>query len=254
MRRAYVTALLLFGLSVAAQDRPPALPEGTTLAVQLSQQVDASKVRAGDIVRAKLLAPVLQGGKVAVPKDAEIIGRVVDSSPLVPISGSRLVLRFEEAHWRKGSMSLHAYIVRQLAWKSTVYAAADRSMCPPIYRFTGGQSSSTSTTSGQQTSPPQNTQPAPPPAPVPLGPPPRPAESPLDRCDPYSGDRRSRAGRPGQEKVTFISPPLEGIEIRRLAATPGATELVSSTKVVVLKKGTMFELANLRPEAGRPAM
>ncbi len=236
--RKLLLAFLLFAWCAAAQETSPALADGVTLAVRLEHHLDTSKARPGDEVRAILLTPVLQNGKIAVPMNAKILGRVLAAEPFASMRESRLVIRFDEGRWRGSSVALRAFIVRHLALKSTVYTPDDRSMCPPISRFVDSRQTSAGSGTSQQSTPPQNTQPTPPPPPpVVVAPPSRP-DSYFDRCSSIDKPRHA------QEKVTFTSPPLAGIEIRR--ASNGATELVSSTRTIFLKRGTMFELRNVR--------
>ncbi len=61
--------------------RPETLPAGTHCTILLLGNVSASKSKAGDIVRARLLEPVLLNSKVVVPAGSLFEGKVVKKTP-----------------------------------------------------------------------------------------------------------------------------------------------------------------------------
>jgi hypothetical protein len=52
------------------------IPEGTSLSVRLIDSIDSDRNKAGDKFRASLESPILAGGRVVVPKDADVDGEV----------------------------------------------------------------------------------------------------------------------------------------------------------------------------------
>ena len=71
------------GRPTAASVRPSAvslvtLPEGTPLSVRLVDSIDSNKNKDGDTFHATLDSPILAGGRVAVPKDADVEGQIQD--------------------------------------------------------------------------------------------------------------------------------------------------------------------------------
>jgi hypothetical protein len=54
------------------------IPEGTALSIRLIDSIDSDKNKAGDTFRATLDSPIQVGDRVAVPKNADIEGQVLD--------------------------------------------------------------------------------------------------------------------------------------------------------------------------------
>ena len=54
------------------------IPEGTLLSIRLIDSIDSDKNKAGDTFRATLDSPIQVGDRVAVPKNADIVGQVLD--------------------------------------------------------------------------------------------------------------------------------------------------------------------------------
>jgi hypothetical protein len=52
------------------------IPEGTPVSVRLIDSIDSSKNKDGDTFRANLDSPIMAGGRVVVPKDADVEGEV----------------------------------------------------------------------------------------------------------------------------------------------------------------------------------
>jgi hypothetical protein len=63
------------------------LPAGTVFAVRLDHQVDTARNRAGDVVTATLVEPVMVGDKVVIPKGTRFRGRVTEASPSGRLKG-----------------------------------------------------------------------------------------------------------------------------------------------------------------------
>ena len=75
--------------------RPITLPEGTVLTVRLNETVSSKSNSSGDRFTGTVEEPVEVGGKVVIPKGAEVTGTVTDAQPLGKIKGAaslRLVL------------------------------------------------------------------------------------------------------------------------------------------------------------------
>ena len=241
--------LLLLALCFAAplsvsQQTPSDLPDGVMLAIELEQSVRADRARVGEEVRAKLVAPVLMRGVIAIPTGAKVIGVVEEAEPLAAGKVSRLRLRFREVKWRDGARAVNAYPMRQLVIKRT-YQYASRQFCPPVDRFLPQ-----STPTQQQPAPPQ--QPAPTPNPTPTQPPvyvppqPPPMRYPdsrgSDLCHTPMGTRRDSI-----EPLVFTSPKISGVTIRKLESPAGAMVIESTIKNVSLGKGTMLEIRHVAP-------
>jgi hypothetical protein len=64
--------------TAASVDAPPS---GTLLAVELSKSVDAKKSKANDRVEAKTATDLLAHGRIVVPRNTKIIGRVTETKP-----------------------------------------------------------------------------------------------------------------------------------------------------------------------------
>jgi hypothetical protein len=73
---------------------PPAtitIPDGTVLAVRMLDTLDSETANPGDTFRATLNSPVQVDGKVVVPADADVFGRVVDVHAAGRFKGSGLL-------------------------------------------------------------------------------------------------------------------------------------------------------------------
>jgi len=53
------------------------IPEGTSLSVRLIDSIDSDRNKTGDKFRASLESPILAGGRVIVPKDADVDGEIL---------------------------------------------------------------------------------------------------------------------------------------------------------------------------------
>ena len=209
------------------------LPNGTTLAIQLSQSVRADRSKPGNEVRAKLLTAVLVKGAIAVPAGATVLGVVVESAPRSAQHPSRLSIRFQRVQWRDGDLALNAYMTRQLVIKRS-YDYGSREFCVPLTRLLPDQHRQIA----QQFilhSPQQTTPPPPPPA----------------RPDTTWNDNRLNDNRvhdcssrqsDNSRQLTFSSPALSGVSLRTLDKATGATLLESEKRNISLGKGMMWEI------------
>jgi hypothetical protein len=244
----HIRSLLLLALSFAAtlclaQQPPGELPDGLMLAIELEQSVRTDRAKVGDPVRAKLVAPVLMRGAIAIPSGAKVTGVVEDAEPLAAGKPSRLRVRFREVKWRDGTQAVNAYPVRQLVIKRT-YQYASREFCPPVDRFLPQSTAP----QNQQPSPPQQPSPTPAPTPPPVYVPPQPPPMRYpetrgsDLCHSPTGTRRGNV-----EPLVFKSPAISGVTIRKVESPAGAMVIESTTKNVSLSKGTMLEIRHVAP-------
>ena len=64
------------------------IPEGTTISVRLIDSLDSQHNKPGDSFRASLDAPIVVGGRVVVPRDADVDGEVVGAKGAGHFTGS----------------------------------------------------------------------------------------------------------------------------------------------------------------------
>jgi hypothetical protein len=86
------------GSSAARAERsaPPVLPEGTTIPVVLETGLSTATNNAGDLVVARVSQDVSVGGRVVVPADSEVRGRVTTSVRSGKVKGrGRLAVSFD---------------------------------------------------------------------------------------------------------------------------------------------------------------
>jgi hypothetical protein len=90
---------------------PPPKPEPILeLPASLQNKVAAGSTAVGTEVRAKLTLATLVAG-VVIPEDAIISGHVEVSVAKTKDSPSQLKIKFDSAHWKKGSTPLNLYMV-----------------------------------------------------------------------------------------------------------------------------------------------
>lgn len=213
-----VAVLLLCAAGMSGQQLETVVPDGTRVAIRLETTLDTAHAHAGDAVEATLLAPIVAGGVVVVPRNARIMGHTLAVEPRRQGNDSRLLIRFEQAQWRDQTASLNAYIVRQLATREVVRKSASDRTCPSISNFFQGRRGDA--TQGSQ---------------VPAFQPP-PCFDKLTRTSPSADDR-----------LVFVSPPLKDMQLEKPVQPPGATAFVSHKKNIELARGTMFELVQVGP-------
>ena len=115
MRR-YLLFLCLVGTAFAQQPPavPPNLPDTPEILTELQTRLDARKAKVGDPVRLKLLHALLAKGKIAVPEGATLSGHITEATVCAGTNPeSRLAFVIERAEWKRGSIALHAVVVRQ---------------------------------------------------------------------------------------------------------------------------------------------
>jgi len=83
------------------------LPEGTQLAVRLDHAVSTATHRAGDRFTATLAEPVVQDGRVVIPKGARLTGRLRQAAPSGRLKGQAvLTLAPERLEWANHSAAI----------------------------------------------------------------------------------------------------------------------------------------------------
>jgi len=96
---------------MAAQEAPfvpgNAVPQGTVLLIQLSDQLDTRTVKAGDHFQARLAEPVLTGDGETLPSGRKIKGHV---SAVQPGFRTRILLSFDEIETSRGWTPLIATV------------------------------------------------------------------------------------------------------------------------------------------------
>lgn len=96
---------------------PTALPAGVTFAVQLAERIDAKTAKPGDPVHMIMIGN-LRGphSTIAIPKGADIIGRILVAAPASKTAPSRIGIVAEWANW----VPLTAFISRHPVLSSDV--------------------------------------------------------------------------------------------------------------------------------------
>lgn len=208
-----VLLLLCWGLLCVGRERPEgsALPDGATLILQLDQDVRADSLKAGDEVRATVVAPMMSHGAIAVPARAGVTAVVVSAEPLTFEHPSRLVLLFRRASWSNAARSLNAYVTRQVVLKRN-YSLESRTFCPPAEAYTSPQAR-------------QALNGAPP------------AAFDDSECRIPLGNLRENVHR-----MTFTSPAIFGVVLRKLRAPKHAIVLEAAKEHVFLHKGMLLEI------------
>jgi len=203
--------LFLLSAFAIADDADLTLPHRTTVAVQLDTRIRTNHARAGDLVAATVVSPVLLHGVVVLPKAAKLRGLVVVVQPHTNGVMSRLIVRFEEAQWAQQTMKLNAFIVHQIIEKRVIVSevAGD---CAPA-----------------------DSQPAMPP---------RPSRGSLT---PWSGCPNGSVGGTTEQQTVLTTPEMKDITVRRSKNPPRTIELVSAKKDIDLPRGTLLELRHLAP-------
>jgi hypothetical protein len=127
MRQVPVTGgvLLAIALSVVAVGQTASQPKGTVATKQiqmsggiarLDKPVDTGKVRAGDVVTAKLVESIRLADGTTLPKDAILGGHVVEVEPSLNGGDSTLVLLFDQVTVKgKPSLAVKVTIQRVIA-------------------------------------------------------------------------------------------------------------------------------------------
>lgn len=118
----------LFGQSKVGQSKPgqPTQPAPSASAAQefpvtMRQKVVAGKTPVGTKVEAKLTIATLVNGTV-IPMGATFSGEVVESAAKAGSDPSRLAIRMDSVHWKKGSAPIKVYLT---AWYYPIRMATD---------------------------------------------------------------------------------------------------------------------------------
>jgi hypothetical protein len=78
-------ALTLFKSGSLAQTAGPSsivIPAGTIISAELSEAIDAKKVKVGDKIEAKTVVAVRVNGSLSIPKGSKILGHITAAKPL----------------------------------------------------------------------------------------------------------------------------------------------------------------------------
>src|ERR1700724_1949167 len=104
-------SLLLFCISMAAQDAPPAppsdIPQGTICLIQLSDQLDTRTVKAGNHFHARLAETLASEDGHTIESGRKIKGHV---SAVIPGFRTRMILSFDEIETARGWVPLIATV------------------------------------------------------------------------------------------------------------------------------------------------
>jgi len=66
------------GASVPRTQDSSQVPSGTIITAELTKSLDAKKAKVGDKIEAKLPVDVLSHGKILIPRNSKVIGRITD--------------------------------------------------------------------------------------------------------------------------------------------------------------------------------
>lgn len=103
--------LVLFCISMVAQDAPPVppnvVPQGTIFLIQLSDQLDTRTVKAGDHFHARLAESLVTADGQTVESGRKIKGHV---SAVIPGFRTRMILSFDEIETARGWTPLIATV------------------------------------------------------------------------------------------------------------------------------------------------
>src|SRR5262245_11642154 len=92
---AMLALLLIPGEAVAGPEREATLPAGTLLRVRLDNTVGSDISHVEDSVRARLVSPIVVGGRTLVPVGSAVTGSVTQAMRSGKVKGrARLGIRF----------------------------------------------------------------------------------------------------------------------------------------------------------------
>ncbi len=97
----WCVGLLLAGSSFGQQTSSPASAQVNEFPIVFQQNLVAGKTPAGTKVKAKLMFPTLQNGRV-IPRNAVLTGEVVESTAKTSSDPSRLEVRVDHVEWKGG--------------------------------------------------------------------------------------------------------------------------------------------------------
>lgn len=109
MRPRFIVVVLYVSLTqiLSAQPSQTSPPTGSTVAVvaTINKDWSAKKLKVGDKVEAQVAQDVLANGKIAIPRDSKLVGRVTKAEALTESDGeSRLAVSFDLGHLKKGGV------------------------------------------------------------------------------------------------------------------------------------------------------
>ena len=85
-------SLILFSARLFAQS---AIPAGTILPVALSSSLNSRKVKAGQVITARVMQDVPLSARSKIHAGAKVIGRVIDVRPAAGANGAQISFRFD---------------------------------------------------------------------------------------------------------------------------------------------------------------
>lgn len=96
--------------------KPIVLPEGTVVTVRLNESISTKRNHAGDGFTSTVAAPIEEGGKVVIPKDATATGTVTEAIPLGRFKGgARLRLSLDSVTFNGNTYNVHTSSVSKSA-------------------------------------------------------------------------------------------------------------------------------------------
>ena len=120
-----VTAAICCVAALCEQKPAPSGPAGVReFPVTLRQKVEAGATPVGTKVEAELVVATLVDG-VVIPRDAVFTGEVVESAAKSATDPSRLALRMDSVHWKKGSATVKVYLT---AWYYPLQQAQEQDL------------------------------------------------------------------------------------------------------------------------------
>lgn len=99
-----VAGMLTLPLACVARSQPAGLPAGTLLPVSLDHGLNAQKLHAGEMIRARLMQSVPE---TRVHRGAQVVGRVV-TVKTAPDAPAQLAIRFEAVESHGQCIPIHA--------------------------------------------------------------------------------------------------------------------------------------------------
>lgn len=121
------SAIVLVSFTARAQHPPVSIPPGTLLQVEVTNDIDAKKAKAGDVFKTRLWADISVGGKVVLPQKTTLIGHVVEVQLHNKANPeSSLTLAFDKAVLKDGTeIPVHGVVERVQVSTVAIAAAAD---------------------------------------------------------------------------------------------------------------------------------
>lgn len=109
-------SIVLSVTPVLAQSKPETIPDRTVISAVLKTSIDAKDVRLGKDLELAVTDDVRDSsGKILIPKQAKLTGRVTEAVQWMKDSPeSRLSIIVERAEWKKRSVILRAFIAGDL--------------------------------------------------------------------------------------------------------------------------------------------